>query len=119
MATFAAYTRVSQVGDRGDRLLSPELQLSEIQRWADAYGHELVVLDAELNESGGREDRTIFQAAIKSVEAGEVDGIVVAALDRHEWHVTRTAEALGLADHSSLLKIMRRHGLSRGAQKDA
>jgi len=33
--------------------------------------------------------------------------------------VTRTAEALGLADHSSLLKIMRRHGLSKGAQRDA
>jgi DNA-binding NtrC family response regulator len=34
--------------------------------------------------------------------------IVVAALERHDWHVTRTAEALGLADHASLLKIMRR-----------
>jgi two-component system nitrogen regulation response regulator NtrX len=39
--------------------------------------------------------------------------IIVAALERHEWHVTRTAEALGLADHASLLKIMRRHGISR------
>ena len=39
--------------------------------------------------------------------------IIVAALERHEWHVTRTAEALGLADHASLLKIMRRHGIRR------
>jgi two-component system nitrogen regulation response regulator NtrX len=39
--------------------------------------------------------------------------IVVGALERHEWHITRTAEALGLADHASLLKIMRRHGISR------
>jgi DNA-binding NtrC family response regulator len=39
--------------------------------------------------------------------------IIVAALERHEWHITRTAEALGLADHSSLLKIMRRHGIAR------
>ncbi len=39
--------------------------------------------------------------------------IVIAALERHEWQVTRTAEALGLADHSSLLKIMRRHNLRR------
>ena len=37
----------------------------------------------------------------------------MSALDKHDWHVTRTAEALGLADHSSLLKIMRRHGLSK------
>src|SRR5688500_8750463 len=39
--------------------------------------------------------------------------IIVAALQRHDWHVTRTARALGLADHASLLKIMRRHGLRR------
>ena len=39
--------------------------------------------------------------------------IVVAALERNEWHITRTAEELGLADHASLLKIMRRHGISR------
>jgi DNA-binding NtrC family response regulator len=38
--------------------------------------------------------------------------IVVAALERNEWHITRTAHELGLADHASLLKIMRRHGLN-------
>jgi DNA-binding NtrC family response regulator len=40
--------------------------------------------------------------------------IILAALERHDWHVTRTAEALDLADHASLLKIMRRLGLRRG-----
>ncbi len=39
--------------------------------------------------------------------------IVLSALERNEWHVTRTAEELGLADHASLLKIMRRHGIRR------
>jgi DNA-binding NtrC family response regulator len=39
--------------------------------------------------------------------------IVAAALDRNQWHITRTAEELGLADHSSLLKIMRRLDLRR------
>ena len=39
--------------------------------------------------------------------------IVVAALERHDWHITRTAEELGLADHASLLKIMRRLDLKR------
>lgn len=38
--------------------------------------------------------------------------IVVAALERNEWHITRTAQELSLADHASLLKIMRRHGIS-------
>ncbi|HET9513396.1 MAG TPA: sigma-54 dependent transcriptional regulator [Gemmatimonadales bacterium] len=40
-------------------------------------------------------------------------GIILAALERHGWHVTKTAEALGLADHASLLKIMRRLEIRR------
>ena len=39
--------------------------------------------------------------------------IVVAALERNAWHITRTAQDLGLADHASLLKIMRRLGVER------
>jgi two-component system, NtrC family, nitrogen regulation response regulator NtrX len=39
--------------------------------------------------------------------------IVAAALQRNGWHITRTAEELGLADHASLLKIMRRLNLRR------
>lgn len=34
--------------------------------------------------------------------------IVLRALEAHDWKVGRTAKALGLADHSSLLKIMNR-----------
>jgi two-component system nitrogen regulation response regulator NtrX len=49
----------------------------------------------------------------KALKAEAERGIVVAALERHDWHISRTAEALGLADHASLLKIMRRHGLKR------
>lgn len=39
--------------------------------------------------------------------------IILAALEKHEWQITRTAESLGLADHASLLKIMRRLGIQR------
>jgi two-component system nitrogen regulation response regulator NtrX len=39
--------------------------------------------------------------------------IIVAALERNDWQITRTAKDLGLADHASLLKIMRRHNLKR------
>jgi transcriptional regulator with PAS, ATPase and Fis domain len=39
--------------------------------------------------------------------------IIVGALEKHDWHITRTAEALGLADHASLLKIMRRLEIHR------
>ena len=40
-------------------------------------------------------------------------GIVRAALGANDWKIGRTARALGLADHSSLLKIMNRLGIRR------
>ncbi|MGH7467175.1 MAG: sigma-54-dependent transcriptional regulator [Longimicrobiales bacterium] len=39
--------------------------------------------------------------------------IIIAALDKNDWQITRTAQELGLADHASLLKIMRRLGIQR------
>lgn len=39
--------------------------------------------------------------------------IVRAALDANDWKIGKTARALGLADHSSLLKIMNRLGIRR------
>jgi two-component system, NtrC family, nitrogen regulation response regulator NtrX len=61
-------------------------------------------------------DITAPPGTLKALKAQAERQIVLGALDKHDWHVTRTAEALGLADHSSLLKIMRRHGLSKGAR---
>jgi two-component system, NtrC family, nitrogen regulation response regulator NtrX len=69
---------------------------------------------AEIQEHGGSrrlagaEDRGF--AALKTEAERQ---IVVAALERHDWHITRTAQDLGLADHASLLKIMRRLDLKR------
>jgi two-component system, NtrC family, nitrogen regulation response regulator NtrX len=40
-------------------------------------------------------------------------GIIIAALDKNDWHITQTAQELGLADHASLLKIMRRLDIRR------
>jgi DNA-binding NtrC family response regulator len=51
--------------------------------------------------------------SLKTLKAEAERQIVLAALEKNSWQVTRTAVALGLADHSSLLKIMRRHGLTR------
>ena len=59
-------------------------------------------------EVDGETPRT-FQALREEAERR----IVLAALEEHEWHITRTAEALGLADHSSLIKLMRRLGIDR------
>jgi len=52
---------------------------------------------------------TSFQALRAEAERK----IVLAALERHDWQITRTAESLSLADHASLLKIMRRLGVQR------
>jgi two-component system nitrogen regulation response regulator NtrX len=53
---------------------------------------------------------------LKAQKAQAERQIVLTALEASGWHVTKAAEALGLSDHSSLLKIMRRHRLSkRGA----
>jgi DNA-binding NtrC family response regulator len=50
---------------------------------------------------------------LKALKAEAEREIVRAALEKHGWQITRTAESLGLADHASLLKIMRRHGLRK------
>ena len=44
--------------------------------------------------------------------------ILLDALERHAWRIGETAAALGLADHASLLKIMRRHGLRKPSATD-
>jgi transcriptional regulator of acetoin/glycerol metabolism len=63
-------------------------------------------------------DGSAAPGTLKALKAKAERDILLAALEAHDWHVTRTAESLGLADHSSLLKIMRRHGLSRGTRRD-
>jgi DNA-binding NtrC family response regulator len=45
--------------------------------------------------------------------------IVAAALERNGWQITRAAEELGLSDHASLLKIMRRLNLRREERGDS
>ena len=64
-------------------------------------------------------DASAPPGTLKALKAQAERQFVLGALDKHDWHVTRTAEALGLADHSSLLKIMRRHGLTKGIHRDA
>ena len=45
--------------------------------------------------------------------------IIIQALQRNDWHVTKTAKELGLSDHASLLKIMRRLGVQRDTEPRA
>jgi transcriptional regulator with GAF, ATPase, and Fis domain len=55
-------------------------------------------------------DRT---GSLAELKAEAERRLVLRALERNGWHVTRTAEELQLSDHASLSRIMRRHGLSK------
>ena len=74
--------------------------------------------EIQVEELDDVSDPTAAPGSLKALKAQAERQIVLTALDKHGWQVTRTAEALGLADHSSLLKIMRRHGLSKGIRRD-
>ena len=69
---------------------------------------------AEIQEHGREADRPASEErGFAALKAEAERQIVVAALERHDWHITRTAQELGLSDHASLLKIMRRLDLKR------
>jgi len=74
--------------------------------------------EIQVEELDDVSDPTAAPGTLKALKAQAERQIVLTTLDKHGWQVTRTAEALGLADHSSLLKIMRRHGLSKGIRRD-
>ncbi len=63
--------------------------------------------------TGARPPACAEERGFAALKAEAERQIVVAALERHDWHITRTAQELGLADHASLLKIMRRLDLKR------
>jgi two-component system, NtrC family, nitrogen regulation response regulator NtrX len=75
----------------------------------DVIGPEQVPAEIRAEASPTSTSANTFQ----SLKAEAERRILITALERHDWHVTRTAEALGLADHASLLKIMRRHNIRR------
>lgn len=79
---FLGYTRVSRVGDRGERLISPDQQAERIRSYASSRGLEVEMLPPELDQSGGKADRPILQAAIARIVSGESPGVIVAQLDR-------------------------------------
>ena len=64
------------------------------------------------------EIRQLFTAAgsLKDLKSAVERQLILAALERNGWHITNSADELGLADHASLLKIMRRHGIKRPRQ---
>ncbi|PIV81876.1 Fis family transcriptional regulator [bacterium CG17_big_fil_post_rev_8_21_14_2_50_64_8] len=63
--------------------------------------------------AGGPMGSSAGGETLRELKTRAESGIILAALERNAWHITNTAQELGLADHSSLLKIMRRHGIRK------
>ena len=86
-----------------------------IERMIIAVDTDLIQIDqvpAEVRGRTGRKKKT-GSGTFQELKTEAERQIIVAALDRNDWHITRTARELGLADHASLLKIMRRHHLKK------
>jgi len=87
--------RVSKVGERGDDLISPELQQTAISDHCARRGHQLVDTIEAIDESGSQARspwwRTLDQT-IGRIEAGDADVIVVwkfsrCARQRLRWEI--------------------------------
>ncbi len=85
---------------------------------ADAEVIQADAVPAEIREKAapGTAEPAGSGRTFQDLKAEAERRILVAALERNGWHVSRTAQALGLADHASLLKIMRRHNIRRPEQ---
>jgi DNA invertase Pin-like site-specific DNA recombinase len=81
--TADGYVRVSRrAGREGESFISPEVQRQKIEGWAKLNEVEIVHWWEEIDQSGAKLERPLFQEALARCERGETGGIVVARLDR-------------------------------------
>jgi site-specific DNA recombinase len=71
------YGRVSAVMGRGEELTSPELQEHVVRGYAERRGYNPVMWVCDIDQSGRNWSRRKVEQAVKMVEAGEADVIVV------------------------------------------
>jgi DNA invertase Pin-like site-specific DNA recombinase len=82
-STADGYIRVSRrAGREGENFISPDVQRKKITEWAKLHGVEIVRWWEEIDHSGAKLERPMFQDALARSERGETGGIVVARLDR-------------------------------------
>jgi site-specific DNA recombinase len=81
--TADGYIRVSRrAGREGESFISPEVQRKKIEKWSKLHEVEIVQWWEEIDQSGAKLQRPMFQQALERCERGETGGIVVARLDR-------------------------------------
>jgi DNA-binding NtrC family response regulator len=107
--------------DALDALMSYDWSRNNVRELRNVIERMIIATDGEViglaevpaEIRGEASDASAGAQTFHALKAEAERRIVITALERHEWHITRTAEALGLADHASLLKIMRRHNIRR------
>jgi DNA-binding NtrC family response regulator len=114
--TFAPETLRRLQGHAWDRNNVRELR-NVVERLVIAGNDEIVtpdLLPADFGSSAaGPAPEVAPGSGLRDQKAAAERQIVLTALERNDWHITQTAAQLRLSDHSSLLKIMRRHGLKK------
>jgi site-specific DNA recombinase len=69
------YIRVARVAGReGESFISPEVQRQKIAAWAELHGVEVMRWWEELDQSGARRERPMFQEALVRCERGRLAG---------------------------------------------
>ena len=89
---------------------------SVIERMIIASDREVLGIDQVPVEIASAAEAAAGDSSARTFQERKAEAerrIIVAALERNHWHITGTAKELGLADHASLLKIMRRHDLKK------
>jgi site-specific DNA recombinase len=76
------YVRVSLIGDRGDDLISDDVQLDVCKRWAKREGMTIVDVVSDLDLSGREFTKRKITKVIERIRKGEADGVLV-------WKVSR------------------------------
>jgi site-specific DNA recombinase len=81
--TLDAYVRVSRVGGReGESYITKAQQRDAIERWCGLQGYTVARWHEEEDRSGGDALRPKWNEALRRALDGEVDGVIVAKLDR-------------------------------------
>jgi site-specific DNA recombinase len=83
-----------RAGRQGESFIAPEVQRKKITEWAKLHDVEIVEWWEEIDQSGAKLERPLFQRALARCEAGDTGGIVVARLDRFARSAVNALESI-------------------------
>lgn len=97
---YVGYVRVSDTRGREDTLISDKVQRADIEAYAQLLKGEVTAWREDLDRSGTKlKHRESFIDAVEMVERGDVDGLIVARLNRF---ARNAADATAIANRIEL-----------------